>query len=125
MGPAEGEEANFKVTDRRRRSDEPPAAPPEPARGATPPPASGRGERSLVGLFTVLGSSALMALGEAPDPATGKQQRDLPTAAEMIDVLLLLRDKTEDHRSDHETQVLEQWLYDLQMRYVAATKQPG
>jgi len=73
----------------------------------------------------MLGSSGQMALGEA-DPTTGQRgQRDLPMAAEVIDVLALLREKTEGRRSAEETQVLDELLYDLQLRYVNATKPPG
>src|SRR5437773_1390635 len=128
---AEEPEATFKVTDRRRRGDEEPprpAAPPraEPAPPKTPPPADpGDPGRSLVGLFMMLGSSALMAMGEA-DPSTGQLgQRDLPMAAEVIDLLALLREKTEGRRSAEEAQVLDELLYDLQLRYVNATKRPG
>ena len=124
---SEEPEATFKVTDRRRRGDDEPArAPrPEPApppRAQAPPAEPGR---SLVGLFMMLGGSALMALGEA-DPTTGRRgERDLPMAAEVIDVLALLREKTEGRRSVEETQVLDELLYDLQLRYVDATKRPG
>ena len=73
----------------------------------------------------MLGGSALMALGEA-DPTTGQRsQRDLPMAAEVIDLLALLREKTDGRRSAEETQVLDELLYDLQLRYVSATKRPG
>jgi len=134
MGSSEPEET-FKVTDRRRRGDEEPsrsaeprrepAPPSRPAAPAAPPAAPGDPARSLVGLFMMLGSSALIALGEA-DPSTGQRaQRDLPMAAEVIDVLALLREKTEGRRSAEETQVLDELLYDLQMRYVSATKRPG
>jgi hypothetical protein len=112
-------EGTFKVTDRRRRSDEE-TSHPGPAPSAERPAAAA--ERNLVGLFMMLGSSALMALGEAPEPATGQRRRDLPAAAEIIDVLLLLRDKTEGRRSADESQVLDELLYDLQLRYVRATK---
>jgi Domain of unknown function (DUF1844) len=133
MGSSEPEEA-FRVTDRRRRGDDEPSRPAEPRREpaapARPPaPAAavepGDPGRSLVGLFMMLGSSALIALGEA-DPSTGQRaERDLPMAAEVIDVLALLREKTEGRRSAEETQVLDELLYDLQMRYVSATKRPG
>jgi hypothetical protein len=66
-----------------------------------------------------------MALGEAADPMTGQRQRDLPGAADVIDLLLLLREKTEGHRSPEETQTVDELLYDLQLRYVNATKQSG
>ena len=120
---AEEPEVTFKVTDRRRRGDDEPA--PAPAPRSAPPPAPADPGRNLVGLFMMLGGSALMALGEA-DPTTGQRgQPDLPMAAEVIDVLALLREKTEGHRSAEETQALEDLLYDLQVRYVSATKRPG
>jgi hypothetical protein len=73
----------------------------------------------------MLGSEALIALGEAADPVTGQRQRELPHAAGVIDLLLLLREKTEGNRSPEETQVIDELLYDLQMRYVNASKRPG
>lgn len=132
MVPENPDEA-FKVSDRRRRSsdDEPPApaaAPTEEPRRPTPEPSRGPGresERSLVGLFMMLASSAVVSLGDAPDPMTGQRHRDLTNAADAIDLLLLLREKTEGHRTSEETQVLDELLYDLQLRYVNATKQPG
>jgi len=142
---ADEPDEGFKVTDRRRRADDdappttrPAREAPAPPRGvraeppprvtAPPPPPrepTGVAERSLVGLFMMLGSSALMALGEAADPMTGERQQDLPGAADVIDVLLLLREKTEGRRSAEETQVLDELLYDLQLRYVNATKRSG
>ncbi|HTO10320.1 MAG TPA: DUF1844 domain-containing protein [Candidatus Binatia bacterium] len=129
---AEEPEITFKVTDRRRRGDEEPVRPAEPRRepeaaprSAPPPPGPADPGRSLVGLFMMLGSSVLMALGET-DPTTGQRgQQDLPMAAEVIDVLTLLREKTEGRRSADESRVLDELLYDLQMRYVSLTKRPG
>jgi hypothetical protein len=130
----------FKVTDRRRRveADEPTpqatearpgpaessfdqqAAPePTPERRRRPAPA---GERSLEDLFLMLASSAVVALGDAPDPGTGGVQRDPAAAADVIDLLVLLREKTQGNRSERETQVIEGLIYDLQLRYVAAMK---
>jgi Domain of unknown function (DUF1844) len=134
-------EATFKVTDRRRRDeDEAPsvAARPEPRasdasrapiiespRDPSPPPPEGVPERSLVGLLMMLGSEALIALGEAADPVTGQRHRELPHAAGVIDLLLLLREKTEGNRTPEETQVVDELVYDLQLRYVNAMKRPG
>ena len=115
----------FKVTDRRRRQeteDSQPAASHAEA-PPTPVPPGPPAERSLAGLFMMLASSAVVALGHAPDPLTGQRQIDLVQAAEAIDLLLLLREKTEGHRSDGESRMLEELLYDLQLRYVHVTKQ--
>ena len=116
----------FKVTDRRRRQE--PEDSPQPAASQadappTPAPPGPPTERSLAGLFMMLASSAVVALGHAPDPLTGQRQIDLVQAADAIDLLLLLREKTEGHRSDGESQMLEELIYDLQLRYVQVTKQ--
>jgi Domain of unknown function (DUF1844) len=125
MAPGEPEDV-FKVTDRRRRLDDDDA--PRPAPAAAEPPQvspvdlSPAGERSLAGLFMMLASSAVVALGEAPDPLTGQRQVDLAQAADAIDLLILLREKTEGNRSAEENRILEEVLYDLQLRYVHATR---
>src|SRR5262245_41072995 len=126
------EAEGFKVTDRRHRASEddapavtPPAPEPEPAAAPStpgeawaapgePPP----GPVDLRAVFTMFASSALMALGEAADPASGQFRVDLSEAEEAIDVLLLLRDKTEGNRTEEESAFLDDVLFDLQMRFV-------
>jgi hypothetical protein len=137
-----GSDGEFRVTDRRHRAEaeEPAASPPraevqppaaeEPELRRAPldalnddvAPPGGDGERSLEGLFVMLASSAVVALGEAADPMTGQVRRDPDAAADAIDLLLLLREKTEGNRTPRETQLLEELIYDLQLRYVAAMK---
>lgn len=136
------EEESFKVTDRRGREQEPESSGSVP--GSTPPsnapgragvdsgdvrqeagrqaPASpaSQGSVDLQGLFVMFASSALINLGEAADPATGERLVDLDQAQDAIDLLLLLREKTAGNRTEHESRLLEQILYDVQMRYVRA-----
>ncbi len=130
--PGEG----FRVTDRRRRGDEDPgsgAASPTASADSAPPSASPLLDpgRSLSGLFVMLAGSALAALGESPDPLTGLVHQDLAQASEAIDILALLRDKTAGNRTPEEDELLEHLVYDLQMRFVRATRaappsaQPG
>ena len=112
----------FKVTDRRRREQEGVRERETTSgdRPTAPLPGSRAENRTLTDLFMMLASEAFVALGVAPDPATGERQQVLPHAAEMIDLLLLLRDKTHGNRTAQETQVLEDVLHDLQLRYVRA-----
>jgi hypothetical protein len=117
-------EEGFKITDRRRRDDEEILRRDTEPRETAPSRASAQ-HRSLVDLFMMLGTEAVVALGDAPDPATGQQEPILPHAAEVIDLLLLLREKTEGNRTQEETEILQQLLYDLQLRYVRATKSAG
>jgi len=128
------EEETFKVTDRRRRDESgeaaveptPPAAaaPRAPSPGpASPGPApSAPAGPDLQGLFIMLASSALMNLGEAADPETGERVLDLGQAKEAIDLLVLLRLKTAGNRTEQESHLLEEMLYDLQLRFVRAAK---
>jgi hypothetical protein len=120
---AQESEESFKVTDRRRRSDPGASPPPGPAE----PQARRReeGERSLHGLFMLLATEVVIALGEEADPVSGQRRRDLQHAAESIDLLLLLREKTEGNRTAAESSLLADLLYDLQLRYVRAAKPPG
>jgi Domain of unknown function (DUF1844) len=125
---AQQSDEGFRVTDRRKRDT---ADPPPPARETTvlpsaPTASAGRAaestQRTLVGLFMMLASEALIALGDAPDPATGQRQRELAHASSVIDLLTLLREKTEGNRSAQESQALDDLIYDLQIRYVEAAK---
>src|ERR671922_1693202 len=72
-----------------------------------------------------LGSSALIHLGEAPDPVSGKtQDPDLLLAQESIDLLALLQEKTRGNLSEDEARFLDPLLYDLRVRFVAAAGKP-
>ena len=120
------EDEAFKVTDRRRRdeADEAPSAPAPPAPAPPVPSAAPepQGGPDLQGLFVMLASSALVNLGEAADPETGERILDLDQAKEAIDLLALLRAKTEGNRTEPEGHLLEEMLYDLQLRFVRAAK---
>lgn len=65
-----------------------------------------------------LSSSALLHFGEVPDPATGQKTKNLPMAKHTIDILAMLEEKTSGNLTDDESQLLQNILYDLRMRYV-------
>lgn len=94
--------------------------PPSPA--PVGDPTAGIGPLDLQGLFIMFASSALIGLGAAPDPALGEPRVDLEQAQEAIETLLLLRDKTAGNRTEAESRLLDDILYDLQMRYVRVAK---
>src|SRR3977135_214075 len=72
-----------------------------------------------------LGSSAVIHLGEAPDPVSGKtQEPDLPLAQQSIDLLALLQEKTRGNLNEDEAPVPDTLLYALRVRYVAAAGRP-
>lgn len=65
-----------------------------------------------------LASSALVQLGEVPNPETGRVEQDLLLARHNIDVLEMLRRKTERCLDEQEQRLLEGILYELRMKYV-------
>ncbi|MCG6917684.1 MAG: DUF1844 domain-containing protein [Deltaproteobacteria bacterium] len=69
-----------------------------------------------------LNTSALLHLGEIPDPATGKQQEDLPMAKQTIDLIAMLQEKTRGNLAPEEDNLLKHILYDLRLRYVQKSK---
>jgi hypothetical protein len=134
------EEESFKVTDRRGRAKPVEGGEPQSpdfgqVRPSDPPPSgtglagerqkaprpSAPGPPDLQALFVMFASSALVHLGEASDPVSGERHLDLDQARQAIDLLLLLRDKTNGNRTEQESHLLEEVLYDLQLRFVRAT----
>ena len=72
-----------------------------------------------------LTSSAFYHLGDIADPETGKTETNLPAVHQTIDMLTMLRGKTQGNLNDEENKLLEQLIYELQMKYVAKTKGTG
>ena len=69
-----------------------------------------------------LNTSALLHLGEIPDPATGKQQKDLAMAKQTIDLIGMLQEKTRGNLAPDEENLIKHILYDLRLRYVQKAK---
>lgn len=69
-----------------------------------------------------LSSSVLVHLGEIEDPASGAKNVNLPVAKQTIDILGMLEEKTKGNLEEDEANLLQNILYDLRMRYVAAAK---
>lgn len=67
-----------------------------------------------------LGSSALVHLGEIPDPQSGIPTPDLNLARHTIDVLVVLHEKTKGNLEDDEKHLLEALLNDLRTKYLVA-----
>lgn len=124
-------EEGFTVRDRRGQRAEPEAGfegtpraaepsslgrPPESVPGAPPLPL----EPDLAGLVLLLANSALLYLGEAPDAEGGGAPVDLAQAKFSVDLLRVLKEKTEGNRSADETRLLDGVVYDLEMRFVRA-----
>lgn len=82
--------------------------------GALPP-------MDFSGMVISFGTSALVNLGEVPNPETGTVTRDLLAAKQTIDMLGVIAEKTKGNLSAEEEQLLTKLLFDLRMGYVKAT----
>ena len=88
--------------------------------GAAPAP-----ELTFAAFVWSLSEQALAALGEIPDPATGQVGHDLIMAQQMIDIIIMLRDKTRGNLDQHERTLVQEILSTLEMKYVELARQPG
>jgi hypothetical protein len=69
-------------------------------------------------LINAMAQPALIHLGEAPHPASGKAEINLEQARLQIDMLDVLRIKSRGNLSEEEEKLLDHILYELRMRFV-------
>ena len=76
-------------------------------------------EVSFTSLVISLASSAAIHFGDLGDPLTGeKQPPNLQAAAQAIELLSILEEKTQGNLSQDEHEMLTQVLVELRMRFV-------
>lgn len=76
-------------------------------------------EASFSVLIMSIASSAVMAMGLAPNPQNGEVSKDKNLARFNIDLLLVLQAKTKGNLSSDEAKFLENLINDLQMKFVS------
>jgi hypothetical protein len=52
----------------------------------------------------------------------GKSEQNLMAAGQMIDILSMLQEKTKGNLDQEETQLVEELLYELRLRFIEAKK---
>jgi hypothetical protein len=67
-------------------------------------------------------SEAMAHLGQVPDPATGRPHVDLEQARFTIEMLTMLKEKTEGNRTAEESAVLDEILAVLRMGFVQLSR---
>jgi hypothetical protein len=78
---------------------------------------------SFVAFVFSLASNAAVHFGDLPDPMTGERRPvDLEAAAQLIDILAMLEEKTRGNLTAEERQLIDQVIYELRMRFVEARK---
>lgn len=76
----------------------------------------------FLNLVVSMSHSALLHLGDAPDPVSGAREQNLPLARQTIDLLAMLQDKTRGNLTGEEERVLTHALHDLRMRFVEVAR---
>jgi hypothetical protein len=82
-------------------------------------------QTSFLAFVMSLATTAAVHFGDIEDPSAGTAQRNLPAAAQMIELLAMLQDKTKGNLDPEEHQFLDQVLYELRMRFVSLTQEAG
>ncbi len=125
----ETEGEGFIIKDKRssQLSEEEAASQKEPERAKEPeaePQAAGEQNFQIDFSTFVLSltSSAFYHLGDMPDPSTGKTETNLPAVQQTIDMLIMLKEKTQGNLTADEGKLLDQLVYELQMKYLEKTK---
>lgn len=127
----EQDDQGFRVTDKRHfsedgnpRDDAAAQAPERPEAPAQPPAA----EESLPGMEGALNfpsylfgyyTQGLIFLGEVPDPYTNKKEQNLEAVRHTVDILTMLQEKTKGNLEANEEKLLDTFLFELRMKYMA------
>ena len=126
MSDKEGEGFTFKDKRSSNQSDEEAKATDESQKkeqaAKEEPPAQAAGKEFELNFSTFvlsLTSSAFYHLGDIPDPMTAQKQENLPAVKQTIDILIMLQEKTKNNLDAEEAKLMEQLIYELQIKYVA------
>ena len=69
-----------------------------------------------------MSSSALVYLGEVPEPESGQIMENVLAAKQTIDILCMLQSKTKGNLTEQEARLLRDMLFELRMKYVQKAK---
>ncbi len=124
--PEQGEKAPA------QKEDPPTASPEENPKASQEPSRKEEAERtaeqdpsqgvSFASFLLSLATTGMVHLGEIPEPSTGQKTEDLEAARQMIDILGILKEKTEGNLSAEESHLLENVLYELRLKFMGKSK---
>jgi uncharacterized protein DUF1844 len=73
------------------------------------------------GFILSLATTAAVHFGDIVDPTTGERaEPNLPAAAQMIELIAMLQDRTKGNLIEPEERLVDDLLYELRLRYVQA-----
>lgn len=69
-----------------------------------------------------LSTSALVHLGELPDPITNKKEINLQLAKQTISIIEMLKEKTKGNLTSEEEKLINNVLYDVRVKYIKSSE---
>jgi hypothetical protein len=73
------------------------------------------------GFILSLATTAAVHFGDIPDPGTGERaEPNLPAAAQMIELIAMLQERTKGNLIEPEERLIDDLLYELRLRFVQA-----
>lgn len=82
-------------------------------------------EMLFVHLIAMFQAAAMQQMGKLPNPMTQKIERDLEQSKLSIDILDMLKEKTNGNLSGTEQDFLDKILFELHMNYVDESGKPA
>ena len=79
-------------------------------------------DSSFVSLITSFYFAGWQQLGKVAHPVSGKIEKDVAQAKHSIDILIMLREKTEGNLADEEKKALNEIIANLQLNYLDEKK---
>jgi len=79
----------------------------------------------FISLVMMLSSAAWQQLGKAPNPVTGKIEKEVSHAQVTIELLLMMKEKTKGNLNAEEEKLLGNVISDLQLNYADEVNKPG
>lgn len=85
-----------------------------------------QGGITFTGFVLSLATTAAVHFGDLADPNTGQRaEPDLQAAAQMIEIIGMLQEKTRGNLLEPEERLIDDLLYELRMRFVQAQQGAG
>ncbi len=119
QAPPQKEEAPKASPEVKLGASQEPSQKEEAERTGEPDPSQGV---NFASFLLSLATTGMVHLGEIPEPSTGQKMEDLEAARQMIDILGILKEKTEGNLSTEESHLLENVLYELRMKFMGKSK---
>jgi hypothetical protein len=69
-----------------------------------------------------LSTSALVHLGELPDPISNVKEINLQLAKQTISIIEMLKEKTKGNLSEEEESLMDSVLYDVRVKFIRSSK---